>query len=99
MQEVVISEPDAVLQLGLVGPAEGRRLAYVEQLVRRAVGTGGVPFDLARVTHHLGYQFRQRLDGQLLARSRIDSLVAAVVIHQEDAEVGQVVDIEELPER
>ena len=99
VQKVIIRQADAILQLGLVGPAEGCSLAHIQQLARGAVRAGGVPFDVAFVANNLGDQFGELLDGQLLPRSGVYGLVAAVVVHQEDAEVGEVVDIEELAQR
>ena len=96
MEEVFVREADAVFEFGLVRPAQGGGFAHIEKLARRTVGTGGVPLDLALVAHDLGHQLRQGLDGQFLAGAGVDGLVAGVVIHQEDAEVGEVIDIEEL---
>ena len=79
--------------LGLVGPAQIGSLRHVQQLTRRAVGLGGIPLDLAGVAHDLGDQLGQLLDGQLLAGTSVDRLVAGVVVHQEDAQVCKVVHI------
>lgn len=99
LQEVLVGKADTVLELGLVGPAQSRSLRDVKQLARRAVRHRGIPADLARIADHFGNQFGQCLDRQLLARAGIHRLVARVVVHQEDAEVGQVIHVEELAQR
>ena len=58
-----------------------------------------IPLDLAGVAHDLGDQLGQLLDGQLLAGTSVDRLVAGVVVHQEDAQVCKVVHIQELTQR
>ncbi len=97
-QEVLIGQADAVFEFGLVGPAEGGGFGDVEEFAGRAVGTGGVPFDAARVPHDAGHQFGELFDGEFLAGAGVDGLVAGVVVHQEHAEVGEVVDVEEFAE-
>ena len=77
-------------------PSEFFRFGDVEELAGGAVGTGGVPEDAALIAHHLGHELGEGFDGELLAGAGIHGLVAAVVIHEEHAEVGQVIDIEEL---
>ena len=92
----MICQADAVFEFGTVGPAKVGGFAHVEELAGGAVGTGGVPEDAALVAYYLGYELGEGLDGELLAGASIDSLVTAVVVHEEHAEVGQVIDIEEL---
>ena len=97
-QEVLIGQADAVFEFGFIGPAESGGFGDVEEFAGRAVGTGGVPFDAARVAHDFGHQFGELFDGEFLAGAGIDGLVAGVVVHQEHAEVGEVVDVEEFAE-
>lgn len=99
LQEILVSKADTVLEFGLVGPAQCRGLRDVKQLARRAVRHRGVPANLARIADYLGNQLGQRLDGQLLARAGIHRLVARVVVHQEDTQIGQVVHVEKLAQR
>ena len=80
----------------MVGPAEGGGFGDVEEFAGRAVGAGRVPLDPARVAHDFGDEFRQLFDGEFLAGTGVDGLVAGVIVHQEHAEVGEVVDVEEL---
>ena len=96
VEEILIGQADAVFQLGLVDPAQPGGLAYIQEFAGRAVGTGGVPLDDARISYHFGHQFGEGLDGEFLAGAGVDGLVAAVVVHQEHAEVGKVIDIKEL---
>ena len=97
-QEVLIGQADAVFEFGFVGPAEGGGFGDVEELAGRAVGAGRVPLDPARVAHDFGDKFRELFDGEFLAGAGVDGLVAGVVVHQEHAEVGEVVDVEEFAE-
>lgn len=99
MEEVLVGETDAVLQFRPVGPAEGSRLGDVKELARGAVRFGRVPEYLAIVADNPGDKRRQFLDRYLLASAGVDRLVAGIVVHQEHAEVGEVVHIEELPQR
>ena len=94
MQEVLIGKAQAVFQLGLIGPAQVRCLADVQQFAGCAVGLGGIPLDFAGVAYDLGDKLGQLLDGQLLAGSRVDGLIAALVVHKKYAQVGEVVYIE-----
>ena len=63
------------------------------------VGFGGIPLDLSRISNHFGHQFRQFLDGQFLAGAGVDGFIAGIVVHQEDAEIGKVIHIQELTQR
>ena len=98
-QEVLVGEADAVFEFGLVGPAEGGGLGDIEELARCAVRTGGVPLDLAFVADDLGDELGESLDREFLAGTGIDGLVAGVVVHQEDAEIGEVIHVEKLAQR
>ena len=89
----------AFFKLCAVGPAEGAALGYVEQLARSAVGLGCVPQDAALVAYHFSHKLGKLLDGKLLAGSGVYSLVARIIVHQEHAEVGEVVDVEEFAKR
>ena len=44
-EEVLVSEPEAVLEPGLAGPAEGGGLGNAQELARSTVRAGGVPPD------------------------------------------------------
>lgn len=99
VQEVLVGQAQAVFQLSLVGPAQIGGLGHIQQLAGSAVGLGGIPLDLAGVANDLGNQLGQLLDGQFLAGTSVDRLVAGVVVHQEDAQVCQIVHIQELTQR
>ena len=99
IQKIIIAEPDAVLQFCLVSPAETFSLRHIQQLPGRTIRAARVPPDLALVADNPSHQFRQPPDRDLLARAGIHRLVTAVVVHQENAEVGKVVHIEELAQR
>ena len=99
VQEIFVGQADAILQLGTVGPTQLFCLAYIQKLTGSAVRFAGVPKDFAFIAHHFGYQFCQFLDAQFLACSSVYSFVSAVVVHQEDTQVCQVVHIEEFTQR
>ena len=96
MEEIFVGEADAVFEFGLIGPSEFGGFAHIEELTWGAVRTGGVPFDFAFKTNDFGHQFGESLDGDLLACAGIHGLIARVVVHEEHAEIGKVIDIEEL---
>lgn len=99
MQKVLIRQADAVLEFCLVGPAQRSGLTDIQQLAGRAIGAGSIPIDAAGIADNAGHQFRQGLDRNLFARAGVDRFVAAIVIHQEHAEVRQVIHIQELAKR
>ncbi len=96
LQKILIGQTDSVFKFGFVGPTQLGGFAHVQELAGGAVRTGGVPEDFAFVPHNLGDEFGKGLYRQFLARAGIDGLVAGVVVHQEHAEVGKIIDIEEL---
>ena len=99
IQIVLICEAYAVLEFGVVGPAQGCGLADVQQLAGSAVRAGGIPLYAPLVAYHLRHQGGQVLDADFLARACVHRFVAAVVVHKEHAELGEVVDIKEFAER
>ena len=96
MEEIIVTHTNSFFQFSFIFPAKFFCLRDIQQFPRGAVGTGGVPQDLAFVPHDLGDEFGEGLDGEFLAGAGIDSLVAGVVVHQEHAEVGKVIYILEL---
>ena len=66
MQKVLVRQADALFQLRLVLPAQLFELGNVEELARRAVRLGRVPFDLALVTHDPRDEFGKGTDGEFL---------------------------------
>ena len=96
VKEILISQTYTFFKLYTIPPPQLRGLADIQQFPRGAIGTGGVPQDVSLKAYHLGHEFGEGLDGELLAGAGIDRFVTAVVVHQEHAEVGQVIDIEEL---
>ena len=99
VEKVVIRHADAVFEFGGVCPTEFGCLADIQELARGTVGTRRVPLYATLISHHFRHQFGQRFDSQFLACTGIDGLIARVVIHEEYAEVRQVVHIQELTQR
>ena len=80
-------------------PSHGRGLADIEEFTGSTVRSGSVPFYGALKAYNTGHHFRQRFDRYLLASAGIDGFVAAIIVHQEEAKVGKVVDIQEFAQR
>lgn len=99
MQEVLVRQADTFVQACPCFPSQGLRLAHVQQLARRAVRSTRVPQDTPFVADDLRHLLRQLFDGQFLARTGVHRFVATVVVHQEHTQVGQVVYVQELPQR
>lgn len=74
---IPLEEPlDPVLDLDLVGPAEGVELAYVDELAHCAVRLGGVELDGSGEAYGLDYQLGKFPDGEFLSGADIDVAVA-----------------------
>ena len=99
MQEILVSQADTFFQFYLRFPTHRFSLAHIQEFARRTVRTGSVPKNLTFVTDYLSNLFCQLLDGQFFTSSGIDGLVTAVVVHKEDAQVGQIIYIEEFAQR
>lgn len=92
-EEVGVSEADAFGERSRCCPAEAGGFADVEKFARCAVGFGCVPADNALISDRLRHEFGKSFDGDFFARADIDGFVAGVVIHEEYAELGKVIDI------
>ncbi len=94
-----ISSSRRSFEFGLVCPAEAGGFRHVKELAGCSVGAARVPVDTTFVAYDLCGQFGELFYGQLLAGTGINRLVAGVVVHKEHAQVGEVVDIQELAQR
>ena len=99
VEEVGVCESDSFTQGGGGSPAEARGLRDIEELAGGTVGLGGVPLDAPFVAHGRGDEFGECLDGKFLACACVDCLVAGIVVHQEHAQLGEVVDIKKFSQR
>src|SRR5579863_7043028 len=97
LQIRLISEPDAVLKRGAGAPAEFGNAADVEQFSWRAVGPRGIETDRTAIADGRGHHPGEFGDRDVLAGADIDQLAAGVMLHQVNAGVREIVDIEELP--
>src|SRR5689334_21691071 len=91
---VGVGEADA--EADAVAPAECGEAGHVEQLARRAVRLRGVEAEHALEAHSLRDGLGQLADSHVRARPNVDWRGIRVVPEQEDAGVGEVVDVEEL---
>lgn len=64
-----------------------------------AVRTGGIPKDATTIAYGVGYELGEFADGEFFASAGVDGLVARVVVHEVDAEVGEVVDVKKFAQR
>src|SRR5260370_38007175 len=90
----LISKPDSFLERGAGAPAKPGKTADVEQFARRAVRPRGVEADLAGIANGRGDHAGEFGDGDVLAGADIDQFVAGIDIHQMNAGVGEIVDIQ-----
>ena len=58
-EEVLIRQPNAIFEFGLIGPAQSCGLADIQQLSRGAVRLCGIPLDLAFIPDNLGNKLSQ----------------------------------------
>ena len=73
--------------------------AHVEQLARRAVRLRRVEPDVDTGCHDVANLLGELADGQIFPGPDVDVIVAVVVFHQEQARVGEIVDVQELAPR
>ncbi len=99
VEEPLVGGADAGLEVDLGRPAQVVELGDVEHLAGGAVGLGGVEAQRGvgadDVADHLG----EVADGDVHAGADVDVFGVAVVLHEEQAGVGEVVDVEELAHR
>ena len=76
-------------------PAEVVQSRDVEPFARRAVGLVGVKANVAAKVNDVGDEPGQIGDGDILAGSDVKKVRAVIVIHEKEAGVGQVVDVQE----
>src|SRR6266542_5128485 len=80
-------------------PPQPRQLRDVEELARRSVRLRRVEHGFPFEADHVGHDLRELADGDVLTDADVDDLWALVLTHQEDAGIGEVVGVEELPSR
>ena len=90
---------EALLEGDLRLPPHALYLGAIHELPGCAVRLAGVPHQLPLEPHHLLHQLSELLDGDLAATPHIDVLQPGVLVHQEDDRVGEVIDVQELPQR
>src|SRR2546423_14689213 len=77
-----IGQSNSILKRGACAPAQFRKPADIEQLVRRAVGPRGVEGDLAGISDSRSHQSRELCNRDVLAGADIDQTVARIILHQ-----------------
>src|ERR1700685_3394179 len=94
--EIRIASCQAAAQWRPRCPTQRGQLRDVEQLSRRAVRTRGVESELAAIAHDNGDQAGEFARGDLLARADIEMRLGRIVLHDENAGVGQSIGKNEL---
>src|SRR6266436_7049509 len=94
-----IGQPNSILKRGARAPAQFGKAADVEQFARRAVGPRGVEADLAAVPDSRGHHAREFGNGNVFAGADVGQFIRGVVLHQVNAGIRHVVDVEEFPPR
>src|SRR4051812_26880439 len=87
---------DPLPQPDPVPPSKPMQPADVEQLAGHAVRFRGVEGEPHAGVHLLAEGLRQLADAQILPRADVDVLILLVVAHEEEAGVGEVVDVQQL---
>src|SRR5688500_675349 len=71
----------------------------IQHLPRRSVGSRSIPLDAPVVLNGACDQVSQFRDRQIFARTHIYHLTARELVHQKDASLGQVIDVQEFAAR
>src|SRR5271166_6174692 len=79
------------------GPAEFGEPLHVKKPAGRAVRLAGIPANIAAVTDYARDEVGQFGDCELFAAAHVDRSFVVVVVQQEVAGVGEIVDVQELP--
>ena len=69
----------------------------VQELLWHAVWFSDIPSYFALVIHYLRHHFGELSNGNVLSRANIDDLISVVVFHQENASIGHILAVHELP--
>src|SRR5215213_2445786 len=96
LQVPAVGVLDALAQWRRVRPTEIVEATDVEQLPGCPVGLGGVEVERRGGVHDVANGLGELTDGEVVAGPDVDVHLVLVVVHQEEARVGEVVDVEEL---
>src|SRR5271168_4355658 len=92
-----VSLPDALTQRNLRPPPERVNAAHVEQLPRSSVRLARIKHQPASVTKDVANQFGQFADGHILAHADVHDLRRIVLLQQEPAGLGEIMDVKKFP--
>src|SRR4029077_4236059 len=98
-QEPSVRGADALFQSDAWRPAERREARGVEELARRAVRLRVIEAQLAAEAHDPRHSVRELGDRQVLSPADVDELGVVVTLHEEQAGVRQVVNVQYLAPR
>src|SRR5215471_142864 len=95
-EEIGIRGGDTIAQRGLCAPAQCCELADVQQLLRSSVRARGIERQRSGIADDVGDELCEFGDGRVLPGPDIQKPVPRIVLQDEYAGVGEVVDGEKL---
>ena len=95
----LVSTDQAVAQRDAVVPSQPMKPRNIEQLSRRTVGLRGIEDQFGMRKHDVANQFRNFANRDVFACSDVDRSWLVVVLHQEQAGCGQIIDVQEFSPR
>src|SRR5690606_8367815 len=95
----VVGLPDALFERDARAPAEGRHARDVEELARRAIRLGRVPFETSAEADDTAYGFRELAYRDVPSRADVVQPFVHALLHQVHTCVGHVIDVQELAHR
>src|SRR5690606_7138504 len=90
---------EPLTQRDLCLPAERRKLGPIQQLLWRSVWPRGIENDLTLVADHLGDRARKIGDGHVAPESDVEKSRRRIVLHHEDAGIGEIIDMQKFASR
>lgn len=93
--EIPIRHGDAFAQRNPRLPADVAQAAHVKQLPRRTIRLAGIESDAAGETDHRHHGLGKFEDGDILADTDVVDAINHPLLHEEDAAIRQVVELEE----
>ena len=95
----MVNLPDSRFKLDFRLPPQFTQPGSIQQFLRCAVRSFGIPIDAAFKTHNIGNYLRQLKDGLVPSPTDIDNFRFIVATHQKHTGIGQVVDMQEFAPR
>src|ERR1700680_1916665 len=94
--KVGVGAPEPIAKRRFRSPPQRRKLGYVEELARRPVRLRAIEGNAAAITGHPDDELGELRDGHILAGADVEVFLLRVVLKEENASVGEVVNEEKL---